>query len=73
MGEERENRMKWLDRNTDSVDMTLGKLRELVMNRETGSPCNNKGSDTTELNCAEYSMVWIHNTLFLCSSADSYT
>ena len=41
-------RMKWLDRNTGSVDMSLGKLRELVMNRETCSPCSNKGSDTTE-------------------------
>ena len=27
-------RMRWLDGNTDSVDMGLGRLRELVMNRE---------------------------------------
>ena len=38
--------MRWLDGIIDSMDMTLSKLRELVMDREVHG--GHKKSDTTE-------------------------
>ena len=40
--------MRCLDGIIDSMDMSLSKLRELVVDREACSPRGHKESDTTE-------------------------
>ena len=61
-------RMRWLDGITDSTDMSLSKLREMVKDREAWcaacSPWGCKKSDVTErLN--NMLIIFIHHNYFL--------
>ena len=70
-----QHRMRWLDGITDTMDMGLGELRKVVMDREAWpatvhgvAKSQTRMSDWTELNFPHYNVSFVRAEIFFLSS-----